>query len=252
MDQHPAFAKTHKMSLPVLPNTLTAGEKFPYPEGTTIEFKQANTAKLADTLCAFLNTQGGYYIIGVRDDGVVCGIDRKLLDARLCTVDSILRGNCITHTETKESVTDRHITCTVIPLDGMPADKFVLAICAKSDDSGDIWQRPNAIVRRLHASNWIIPTDRQSLKAELDSLRCRNYVLEENIRKCVQETKAGQIAIGYEKDRVTREMSSLKESYDKLLKTLYDHILAEKEAKEKEMRSAAEGVLLSRLCCGLF
>jgi len=47
-------------------------------EGTRIEFKQARNgvpATLYDTVCAFLNKEGGIILLGVTDNGVVPGLD---------------------------------------------------------------------------------------------------------------------------------------------------------------------------------
>ncbi len=47
-------------------------------EGTTIEFKEAreNLPKsLFESICAFLNTEGGKIMLGVGDDGTVSGVD---------------------------------------------------------------------------------------------------------------------------------------------------------------------------------
>lgn len=47
-------------------------------EGLTVEFKEARTElprSLFETICAFLNREGGTILLGVRDDGTVTGID---------------------------------------------------------------------------------------------------------------------------------------------------------------------------------
>lgn len=230
------------MPLPVLPASLTFDTAFPYTEGPSIEFKQANLEKLADTLCGFLNTDGGYYLVGIADDGKIIGINRKRLDIAIRTVDNILRTSQITNTETRESVTAAHIQCVTIPVIGHTSEKFVLAICAQAHGT-DVWQLPHAIVRRLNASNWSIPTDRKSMRVELDSLKTRNGVLEDNIRRCVQELKAHKMAVGLEID-------ILKANSDMLLKMLYDKILSAKEEKEKELSERRSG-LLAAICCGL-
>ncbi len=47
-------------------------------EGLTVEFKEAQTdlpKTLFETICAFLNREGGTILLGVRDDGTVLGVD---------------------------------------------------------------------------------------------------------------------------------------------------------------------------------
>jgi ATP-dependent DNA helicase RecG len=62
-------------------------------EGIAVEFKEARKQlpeNLFETICAFLNTEGGMVLLGVRDDGTVTGVDpeyvRKLKTdlANLC------------------------------------------------------------------------------------------------------------------------------------------------------------------------
>ncbi|MGQ4892101.1 MAG: RNA-binding domain-containing protein [Candidatus Njordarchaeia archaeon] len=47
-------------------------------EGLRIEFKRSpNTSGIAETVCSFLNTEGGYIVIGVDDKGRITGVDPK-------------------------------------------------------------------------------------------------------------------------------------------------------------------------------
>ena len=59
-------------------------------EGYTIEFKRSGTSELGREICAFANATGGVILIGVADDGVVCGVaDHNRLKSR---VQSIARS----------------------------------------------------------------------------------------------------------------------------------------------------------------
>lgn len=53
-----------------------------YIESETIELKEKYTDTITKEIVSFLNSAGGSIIIGVKDDGVVVGIDK---------VDEILR-----------------------------------------------------------------------------------------------------------------------------------------------------------------
>ena len=47
-------------------------------EGLTTEFKESKTKlnkDIYETVCAFLNRDGGDILLGVRDDGVIVGVD---------------------------------------------------------------------------------------------------------------------------------------------------------------------------------
>jgi ATP-dependent DNA helicase RecG len=43
-------------------------------EAETVEFKETLDNEALETVAAFANTKGGTLLIGVFDDGVVCGI----------------------------------------------------------------------------------------------------------------------------------------------------------------------------------
>lgn len=55
-------------------------------EGLTVEFKKATAElpkNLFDTVCAFLNRNGGTILLGVSDDGEVLGVDENAAE-QLC------------------------------------------------------------------------------------------------------------------------------------------------------------------------
>ena len=45
-------------------------------EGFTTEFKQSGTSNRSRELCAFATATGGVVLIGVRDDGMITGVDQ--------------------------------------------------------------------------------------------------------------------------------------------------------------------------------
>ncbi len=53
-------------------------------EGSRLEFKRtiSTSARIARTLCAFSNTGGGTLLIGVNDDGKICGVDSEIREMR--------------------------------------------------------------------------------------------------------------------------------------------------------------------------
>ena len=51
-------------------------------EGVSVEFKESSTQvnrDLYESICAFLNRQGGHLVLGVKDDGVIAGIEPQAL-----------------------------------------------------------------------------------------------------------------------------------------------------------------------------
>lgn len=54
-------------------------------ESTTVEFKRKlnESHKIAKELCAFANTSGGVLIVGVDDDGTICGVTSEKTEAEV-------------------------------------------------------------------------------------------------------------------------------------------------------------------------
>jgi ATP-dependent DNA helicase RecG len=51
-------------------------------EGLNVEFKKAENSlpdNLFETICAFLNTDGGYILLGVNDNGKITGVKPKMV-----------------------------------------------------------------------------------------------------------------------------------------------------------------------------
>jgi ATP-dependent DNA helicase RecG len=64
-------------------NTKTASKPFGEKEGLELEFKRATDrlpANFFDTVCAFLNMDGGQIILGVEDDGTISGVDADAVE----------------------------------------------------------------------------------------------------------------------------------------------------------------------------
>ena len=54
------------------------------PESISLAFKQARShlpADVFESVCAFLNRQGGHLLLGVRDDGTPVGVAEEAADA---------------------------------------------------------------------------------------------------------------------------------------------------------------------------
>ena len=63
-------------------------------EGVDLEFKEASNAlpkNLFETICAFLNMDGGLVVLGVSDDGTVTGVSSEAVER--ITVEIASRRN---------------------------------------------------------------------------------------------------------------------------------------------------------------
>lgn len=90
--------------LPNLNMDLFNGEKTTLFENNFIEYKQnmsdGISRNIHETICAFLNRNGGYIIIGVADDLSIKGINIKFYDRFISnTIDSIYNQGMIVHGE---------------------------------------------------------------------------------------------------------------------------------------------------------
>jgi len=79
----------------LLSNDYLLFDNFPHPEGTQLEFKKTfhvnQLDKYRQTICAFLNTNGGHIIYGISDDCIIsgCRINKNDIDCILLFVDSL-------------------------------------------------------------------------------------------------------------------------------------------------------------------
>lgn len=78
----------------LLPRYLL-NDTYPYPESSQLEFKKSfhvnQTSKYRETICAFLNTEGGHIIYGILDNCVIngCTLTELEKDTILLFVDGI-------------------------------------------------------------------------------------------------------------------------------------------------------------------
>jgi predicted HTH transcriptional regulator len=97
---------------------LTDLDTFPYPESSWLEFKETVEAaknKLIPTVCAFLNTEGGYLVVGVVDISLdLKGIRKtKEYDGLVLLVDNIYHTKNII-SEDGNSVPIGHVSIKLI------------------------------------------------------------------------------------------------------------------------------------------
>lgn len=76
--------------LPILPKVWKYGEKLPFYESSTVEFKEVTVfsglfrdkslgktglTKYRETLIGFLNSGRGYLLMGIKDDATIVGVE---------------------------------------------------------------------------------------------------------------------------------------------------------------------------------
>lgn len=223
-----SYKNVRRMPLPSLPSTFVFNTTFPYPEGNQLEFKKQNVCKLAETLCGFLNSNGGHYIIGINDDGLIVGIKRKNLDEYMRHVDHIISTGGIVNSATKDYVTSKHLSCAAFNLEGAEG-KYILVCTANPDEeSQDLWQVSDTIIYRMNASNRRVSVVSTSPAIEIRCLKNKLAVLESSVLSLAQEARHREVSIMREKTCLTKER-------DLALEMLYTSILESKYKIEKMM-----------------
>jgi len=233
---------------------LKTATNFPYPESTHFEFKCSFTAldantkrKLEETICAFLNTEGGYLIIGIHDTTrEILGVhENKELDRFLLRVDNIYHSNSIVHddgstltpgTVKAMSVPAGEKTICFVQATPQPGKKYRL-------NSGEMYYRLSASNFRLMAN-----TDVMTLR----TWELHNHVMnkmrpiQEDFQKLVKHT----LTLEQKIQDMKEEVKKAQEKEQASLQLLFDHILQKKQAKEQEFKNNVKGDIDMRaLCC---
>lgn len=143
-------------------------DNFTYPEGTQLEFKKTyhinQYGKYRETICAFLNTNGGHMIFGVSNDCTItgCNIKQNEIDGIMLFVDSLY--------EILKKKDGNHLDKNTLKvrIDEIAKNVYIIFIsCYREKNSvyqflsGESWIRINASNRKsnlskLHSINDII------------------------------------------------------------------------------------------------
>jgi hypothetical protein len=234
--------------LPIFPSVLRSGDMFPYPEGQQIEFKQSlfDKNKLVNTACAFLNTCGGYYIIGVLDDSKIIGMVRNRVDEAFLRVDQIIQEHRIINTTTGDFVTHKEIMARSMSIEG--TTNMLIVVQIESYDPSHIYVTKNeSHYVRLGASNMKSAGSLKDTAAmylnEIESLKSRLHTAQDESRMTVRIMKEITLKTHEHLEIVLAEQRSV-------IELLHKSILDHKDDVEK--RLARDRVGLYGLCglCG--
>ncbi len=237
--------------------------KFPYPEGIHFEFKVSLNAvdaksrtKLAETICAFLNTDGGYLIVGVRDsDRALLGVPiNKTLDEFMLRVDNIYHSNHIVH-EDGTTISPGTVTAMTVPVGNKHL--CVVKVCPEPDqkyrlNSGEIYYRLSASNFRLLAttdtitlrvSEYTNHVFNKTREIKDDYQKLVKYTVEVEKKYCNLQQSKEQMSDDYKElmkkyENVSNGNLFLKkmlENEKKSTQMLFDLILQQKKEKEEEL-----------------
>lgn len=220
--------------LPVFPSVLRAGDMFPFPEGQQFEFKQSlfDKKKLVNTACAFLNTCGGYYIIGVWDDNKIIGITRNRVDETLLRIDQIIQEHRVVNTTTGDYITHKEMIGRAVPIEG--TTNMLVVVQIESYDPSHIYvtNKDESHYVRLGASNMKCAGTLRDTAAvyvsEINSLKLRLHTAQDEVRAAVRAMKEITLKTHEHLERVLAEQRAV-------IELLHKSILEHKEDVEKRL-----------------
>lgn len=240
--------------LPPLPSHAEIAEMdhFIYPEGRHFEFKKSTkyVDKVLPTICAFLNSDGGYMIFGIEDTTLkMTGVNITLKEIDnfiLSVIDRIYHEMKIVRQDNKESINIHNITQETVKLKN---GKYILIVKVVPEPGIHYQLHDGLVYHRLNASNMKIRNERIYTELEVDNIvnsYKRRIEAEYNIMinamsNQLRDNMRLVSVIGSSKD-------SIKKSFDEVQELLYKRILAEKEQKEEELLIQSTWCL----CVGLF
>lgn len=219
--------------LPTFPSILRVGDIFPHPEGQQIEFKRSlfDKKKLVNTACAFLNTCGGYYIIGVWDDNKIVGVLREKVDETLLRVDQIIQEHRIINTSTGDFITHKEMMAQAVPIEGT-ASMLVIVQIESYDPSHIYITKDESHYVRLGASNMKCTGTLRDTAAvyvnEIANLKAKLHNAQDESRATVRAMKEITIKTHEHLEKVLAEQRAV-------IELLHKSILEHKEDVEKRL-----------------
>lgn len=239
-------------ALQALPHgPLYVGDRFPNPEGQQFEFKETwgacTTSKMHETICAFLNSAGGYLMYGIQDSGKILGISRDEADKILLRADDIFHTSKILNTVTGKPPAVSSIRgsvmrlCTQINNRPHPTERFLAILTVINPDHNQTYRMTNGdIIIRLSASNFRSKSttlstfeelirDNRALEAEKTK-----YYTERNVYRkefAVMEHSHRELSIRIKE--CLMDTAAARAETQSALELLHSRILSEKAAAEK-------------------
>jgi predicted HTH transcriptional regulator len=225
-----------------LPSVWKLNEKFPYEEGTHVEFKLANRfdgalitslPKYRETIAGFLNVGGGYLILGVRDDGIICGMG----DVTSTTMDKIrvwadaVFGSLMYTNGDKLDPLETSIKVYDYIVEDSDVRRYIVVIEAKTCSTElQIQTKGGEIIYRLNASNYKMTTEPIYRKSDVQGIvrtiqeqskeiiKTQHRAISELHKKHQEEIEA---LLAEEKERSEKEMKEVLELVSSSLYTMY-------------------------------
>jgi predicted HTH transcriptional regulator len=258
------------MEFPPLPN-VSSLTHFPLPESNWLEFKASPSHcvmnKIPATICAFLNTIGGYIIIGVEDASLaILGVSVSEYDHTALFVDNtIYRGGAV-RTMNGGLLPLGAVKCTELTAAN---NKRLVVITVTPAKETKYKLKNNEMYHRLSASNFRYTTEKQMFsRSEMEFYATKRIAafqqaadqnaehaskLSEDYSALLKQSKdfeAKCALLSHEVDEFRTQAKELREEVEATKNWLKNAILTSKQIKEKELEESTTGCM-SRLLCFL-
>jgi predicted HTH transcriptional regulator len=206
-------------------------EKFKYSESNWLEFKQSINScpieKIIQTICAFLNTDGGYIIIGINDEEKIVGIKSKTkeIDKFKLSIDNKISTNAIVYQDDK-IISEKYISITDIT--NNKKQKFLL-IKITPQEGKNYKLMDGTVVHRLNASNRKIKSTKLMTESSfLSSIEQNQQNIINKYNKIIQELNYSIKEFTAKEENYKHKIKSLTQTVDlsagelsRILKKLY-------------------------------
>ncbi len=196
---------------------------FPYSESQIYEFKrniQHYAVKIMGTICAFLNSQGGYLVFGIDDETLeIIGVrnDQKSIDNFIIDIDRIYHLHRIVETRRMARLLKENIVVRII---NHPCGRLVVVDVSPCVDCAYQLSNGSTYIR-LNASNMLERTGRFYTEEE-----ARNLIKNKQ-EKAVKKYEA---RINYMREECNEKIKEI----DQLTTLLYQRILQDKVSAERQ------------------
>jgi predicted HTH transcriptional regulator len=154
--------------------------KYPNHESDTFEYKQSINEKFfnkyIETICGFLNTNGGYLIFGISDKLDLIGLKakQKELDNFILRIDSIFGSNQIIGIDSESGEFVKLKSSNIKPRQIVNNEKKKFLVIEVIPEPNIKYQLANGLIYyRLGASNYFEKTERIFRQADFESA-CKN------------------------------------------------------------------------------
>ncbi len=244
-------------------------EVFPYPEGKQFEYKNSLfiVNKVLPTICAFLNSEGGYMIFGIDDETLqITGLKATTKDVDvfiLENIDKMFHQKLIVSQSDFSGIYPRNITTRVM----WKGPKVIIVVTIIPDEGvsyqlndGTVYYRANASNLKVradrafteqHVSN-LLHTQKKQISREYDMVIRTMTNESRRTNRYVQQLEKVMKTYGNEKDSLTKEVVELRSTKDALQQALFEKILADKKETEKRMAKVSLCDIVSNVFYGMF